>query len=689
MSHSTEALSGKNYAIMRVERIGTLAEMRRIEQHNTREKLSENVEPDGPPPRELLPDAHADTVIGARERMVELQLDLGKVAGAVGVEMFLGTSPAWWYTASEQMKQGWIDANVSYLRDKFGRALLSAKLHEDEKTPHIHAVALAAVSKVDGVRGPKPKTDEGWARRRAEEAKRKSRWRWCYRDLFGQDFEQLSLEQDRYHTAVEHLGLARGERKREVTDVVMDNGRVVPAAKVSRGKRRDGSDRPRRRITTKQYQAETRNDRALAAEELRQATQDREAASAIRAAADADRRVAAEARKDAELSTQQAETERLAAAAIRADAERERLIQQAVISRERSELANLIAAAEEDRAAATRLRQDIEIAQTSAKQASEAAAADAAEAERARHEAETVRRAAHAERDAAASARREADERHALRTAQLELLARAADDENGLQLSPRNSSFTLRKSHLSDADRIVYERPWSSSLIAVARALAFALERLRSLALRLAKREQVVDEREAAAEARERQIMQDRSDFETERAAHSAAIADLELRRRAANEVEARAAERLALAESRVAAADRRHHDADARLARHDRWVRAMDALEANPAWLEIDAKGGLRLHPVTARVSPPELVATLQEPAPRWAVALAAKRLDVAEARGRADECERQAAYATDRLEEMIASVGSVLTSEQKAVVTEAKRIVQQFGNARDDHQR
>lgn len=55
MPNTIETLASKNYAIMRVERIRELGEMRRIDQHNTREKLSENVEPDGPEPRELIP----------------------------------------------------------------------------------------------------------------------------------------------------------------------------------------------------------------------------------------------------------------------------------------------------------------------------------------------------------------------------------------------------------------------------------------------------------------------------------------------------------------------------------------------------------------------------------------------------------------------------------------------------------
>ena len=45
--------------------------------------------------------------------MAELQLELGKVTGAVGVEMYLGTSHAWWVTASEQMRRNWVAANVT------------------------------------------------------------------------------------------------------------------------------------------------------------------------------------------------------------------------------------------------------------------------------------------------------------------------------------------------------------------------------------------------------------------------------------------------------------------------------------------------------------------------------------------------------------------------------------------------
>lgn len=46
-------------------------------------------------------------------------------------------------------------------------------------------------------------------------------------------------------------------------------------------------------------------------------------------------------------------------------------------------------------------------------------------------------------------------------------------------------------------------------------------------------------------------------------------------------------------------------------------------------------------------------------------------------------------AAYATERLTDMIAKAGSVLTPEQRAVSTDADRIIRQFGVGRDDHER
>lgn len=76
----------------------------------------------------------------------------------------------------------------------------------------------------------------------------------------------------------------------------------------------------------------------------------------------------------------------------------------------------------------------------------------------------------------------------------------------------------------------------------------------------------------------------------------------------------------------------------------------------------------------------------TLRESAPPWAVALAAQRLDLADARREAENRERHAAYAAERLTDMIDKAGPVLTPAQQAMATDATRIAGQFGAARDD---
>lgn len=723
MPDTTAPLTGKNYAILRVERIGSLNEMRRIEQHNTREKMSENVEPGGPPPRELLSEAHADTVAGARERMAELQLDLGKVKGAVGVEVFLGTSKAWWATASEQMKQDWIAANVSWLSDKFGRALLSAKLHEDEKTPHIHAVALAAVSKVDSVRGPKPKTEEGRERRRLEQAARTARWRWNYRDLFGQDFEHLSREQDRYHAAVAHLGLARGERRREVTDVVLDNGKVVSAAQVSRGKRRDGSDRPRRTITTQEYQAAARDDRARASEQLRQADAAREAAAAITREAEEQREAAAKA-------VQRAEEDRQIAAAERAEATRLRMELEADITRQRLEVEDLRAAAAVARDAADHQRVELDAARLAMIASRDQAAADAANAARNRQEAEAALAAIEGERAVIAEQRRRIEDDRRIDEAQLELLARAADDRTGMNLRLKGDRFAIGPDGLNDEDHAIRAKGWSKPLIAIARSLATALDHVRALVRTLEQRERAVEDRAAAIVERETQLSKGHTALEAMRISHQLVVADLDEReqdiltrsrantRREAELVQDRAAHdaRVAAHQRAIADLDRRRAvldadelriteaaetvevqrkealavqaSADATLRDHHRWIEVIDVLEAQPDWVDVGPGGALMLDKHAATASP-SLAKAFESTPPEWVVSLSVQRLDLADALQRADNRERGAAYAAERLEAMIERAGPTLTPAQRDVATQAERTLRLYRPRPDEVQR
>lgn len=106
-----------------------------------------------------------------------------------GIEVFLGTSPEWWKTATEEQQQEWTEANIRWLKDTFGEAnVLLAVEHWDETTPHIQALVV-------------PITADG---------------RLAAKDWLG-GAQKLSELQSGYHEAVEHLGLKRGERGSKAT----------------------------------------------------------------------------------------------------------------------------------------------------------------------------------------------------------------------------------------------------------------------------------------------------------------------------------------------------------------------------------------------------------------------------------------------------------------------------------------
>lgn len=84
--------------------------------------------------------------------------------------------------------------------------------------------------------------------------------------------------------------------------------------------------------------------------------------------------------------------------------------------------------------------------------------------------------------------------------------------------------------------------------------------------------------------------------------------------------------------------------------------------------------------------VSPPALANTFETQPTEWVVKLAVHRLDLADALERADERERSAKYAAERLTEMVAIAGPVLTPAQEPAADDAKRLLRPFDQSRDD---
>lgn len=390
----------------------------------------------------------------------------------------------------------------------------------------------------------------------------------------------------------------------------------------------------------------------LAARETRINSREREAEQAA-AAADADRSAQAVARAEMERALRQAEDDRRAAAVARGEAERSRI--------------------------------EHDVAREAAIAAEHRAKCDAASAEQTRRDAETAYARAIAERDAVSAARVDVDERRKLHAAQLALLARAADDDNGLALSLSGETFTMRQHRMTEPERVANAKPWSPPIVAIARALAVALDRVRDLARRLGLREKAIADQEAAVQKREAEVARERAIQDARRVEHEAAVTLLELQRTALEADEARVAKAAALAAERLVAVTARQTEADAALADNVRWTRVMDALESNPEAIEFAEGGVIRLDRNIASASP-ELARAFDAKPPAWVVSLAIQRLDLADALAKASEREKEASYAAERLQALIPEAGSILTPAQQAMSEKATRLIHALAPNRDD---
>jgi len=148
----------KLYAIMRYAKIKSFTALSRDRNLNTRATSGENIIEGAPPPKELLANGSDDFVSSAQALFKKLGIEPSTLKGKViAVETVTTASRSWFDMASEIEKAEWVRLNVQWAQKKFGRGLLSAKLHFDEEVWHIHFVAVPIVQKLDLPRGAKPK----------------------------------------------------------------------------------------------------------------------------------------------------------------------------------------------------------------------------------------------------------------------------------------------------------------------------------------------------------------------------------------------------------------------------------------------------------------------------------------------------------------------------------------------------
>ncbi len=198
----------KHYAILRVTKIKSFADLRAVGYHNTRAIPTRTVPGAAPPIERLSLTGPFDQRAKSIFKKLEVKFKKNQI---IAVEILLTASPEWWAQASNLQKKEWIESTEKFLHAKFGKGLISIAYHTDESTPHIQAVALPLYYRAAEKPGQKPIKPESVAQRQLEEANAPKIWRLSYDELLGGKRDRLSELQTWYHSFVAHLGLERGE----------------------------------------------------------------------------------------------------------------------------------------------------------------------------------------------------------------------------------------------------------------------------------------------------------------------------------------------------------------------------------------------------------------------------------------------------------------------------------------------
>lgn len=124
------------YAVLRVKKLKTVANVASMLSHIQRSRPTPNADPK----REHYPLTKGDGLLKAKERIEAHKTP--KKDSAVAVETVLTMSPEDGIRLKESGKiDEWADKNLQWLEQTFGRGSVThAELHLDETTPHIHAL---------------------------------------------------------------------------------------------------------------------------------------------------------------------------------------------------------------------------------------------------------------------------------------------------------------------------------------------------------------------------------------------------------------------------------------------------------------------------------------------------------------------------------------------------------------------
>ncbi|MCI1189864.1 plasmid recombination protein [Hymenobacter sp. DH14] len=168
------------YAIIKWGRIQTVVQAASATAHNYRQYEVSNADQEAPHPNiEFVNVAERDYWEVASERITEAGITPRRKDAVRCVEAFITASPEFFkcdpngWTA-DYSQSNWLKDTRIFLTEKFGeKNLIAFQLHQDEKTPHIHAVIVPITPNGQlSARGLfNPATMRGYQREYAEKMK--------------------------------------------------------------------------------------------------------------------------------------------------------------------------------------------------------------------------------------------------------------------------------------------------------------------------------------------------------------------------------------------------------------------------------------------------------------------------------------------------------------------------------------
>lgn len=240
------------YAIIRVEKHSTLGTIAGIGHHLDRTRETPNADPErahlnrtwngsqwvawGDEPRKSGAHLHA-----FKQRLEDFQQRGGKIQAnaVIALEVLLSASPEAFREPGFRLDD-WVDAQAEYVAKRFGqRNVVSLVLHLDEETPHVHALVIPEIERVER-RGNK-KTTKPQEPKPPKPALAASQWvgsRALLRDLqtdYGAAMARFGLQRGKERSGAKHVPVsvyyARGEALvREAEHLRSEVARLRPAA---------------------------------------------------------------------------------------------------------------------------------------------------------------------------------------------------------------------------------------------------------------------------------------------------------------------------------------------------------------------------------------------------------------------------------------------------------------------------